>query len=190
MKKTIGFALCGSFCTLQPVLCQLEQLVQDYTVIPIFSENTLQTDSRFGTAEHFVAAVTALCGTPPLHTLPQVEPLGPKKLLDLMVVAPCTGNTLGKLANGIADSSVSFACKAHLRNNRPVVLAISTNDALAASAENIGKLLVRKNYYFVPFGQDDWRNKPCSMVAHMELLPETVAAALEGQQLQPLVRNY
>ena len=113
--------------------------------------------------------------------------MGPKKLLDLLVVAPCTGNTLGKLANGIADSPVSFACKAHLRNGRPVVLAISTNDALAGSAENIGKLLVRKNYYFVPFGQDDWENKPCSMVACMEKLPQTVEAALKGVQLQPLL---
>lgn len=190
MKKTIGFALCGSFCTLQSALTQLERLAQEYTVIPIFSENTIQTDSRFGTAEHFVTEVTRICGNPPLHTLPQVEPLGPKKLLDLLVIAPCTGNTLGKLANGIADSSVSFAAKAHLRNGRPVVLGISTNDALAAAAENIGKLLVRKHYFFVPFGQDDWEKKPCSMVAHMELLPETVAAALEGQQLQPLLRNY
>lgn len=190
MKKTVGFALCGSFCTLQPVLAQMKRLTEAYNVIPIFSEATLQTDTRFGTSEHFVREVTALCGRAPLCGFPQVEPLGPKKLLDLLVVAPCTGNTLGKLAGGIADSSVSFACKAHLRNNRPVVLAISTNDALAASAENIGKLLVRKNYYFVPFGQDDWRAKPCSMVAHMELLPETVAAALNGEQLQPLLRNY
>lgn len=190
MKKTLGFALCGSFCTLKPVLAQLERLVRDYTVIPIFSENTMQTDTRFGPAAQFVSAVTGLCGAEPLHSLPQVEPLGPKKLLDLLVIAPCTGNTLGKLAGGIADSTVTFACKAHLRNSRPVVLAVSTNDALAASAENIGKLLVRKHYYFVPFGQDDWRNKPCSMVAHMELLPETVEEALSGQQLQPLLRNY
>ena len=190
MKQTLGFALCGSFCTLRPVLKQLERLMQDYDVIPIFSENTLHTDSRFGKAAMFLEEVTALCGRAPLSSLPQVEPLGPKKLLDLLVIAPCTGNTLGKLAGGIADSTVTFACKAHLRNGRPVVLAVSTNDALGASAENIGKLLVRKNYYFVPFGQDDWQNKPCSMVAHMELLPETVAAALCGQQLQPVLRNY
>lgn len=190
MKKTIGFALCGSFCTLRSALNWLKPLTQDYDVLPIFSENTIHTDSRFGVAADFATEVTELCGRPPLTTLTQVEPLGPKKLLDLLVVAPCTGNTLGKLANGIADSAVTFACKAHLRNSRPVVLAISTNDALAASAENIGKLLVRKNYYFVPFGQDDWQNKPCSMVAHMEQLPETVAAALRGEQLQPLLRNY
>ena len=187
MKGTIGFAFCGSFCTFRVTLNILKELVKTYRVIPIFSEASIQTDSRFGKAEDFLKEVTELCGTEPLHTLAQVEPLGPKKLLDLLVVAPCTGNTLGKLANGIADSPVSFACKAHLRNGRPVVLAISTNDALAGSAENIGKLLVRKNYYFVPFGQDDWENKPCSMVACMEKLPRTVEAALKGVQLQPLL---
>lgn len=190
MKLTLGFALSGSFCTFRSVLEQMERLTQQYEVIPILSDASVQTDSRFGTAADFYGKITGLCGKEPLHTLAQVEPLGPKKLLDLLIVAPCTGNTLGKLAGGIADSPVSFACKAHLRNSRPVVIAISTNDALAASAENIGKLLVRKNYYFVPFGQDDWAQKPCSMVAHMSLLPETVEAALQGIQLQPLLRNY
>ena len=123
----------------------------------------------------------------PLHTLAQVEPLGPKRLLDLLIVAPCTGNTLGKLANGIADSPVSFACKAHLRNGRPVLLAVSTNDGLSASAESIGKLLNRKHYYFVPFGQDSPEKKPYSLVADFTRLPETVAAALENRQIQPIL---
>ena len=187
MKKTIGFALCGSFCTLQPVLAQLKRLAEDYSVIPIFSETTLQTDTRFGTAEHFVSEVTELCGRAPLCGFPQVEPLGPKKLLDLLVIAPCTGNTLAKLAHGIADTSVTMAAKSHLRNGRPVLIGISSNDALAGGAENLGRLLNRKHYYFIPFGQDDPFGKPCSMVAKFEKLPQALRAATEGYQLQPML---
>ena len=128
-----------------------------------------------------------LCGKKALHRLEDVEPLGPKKLLDLLIVAPCTGNTLGKLANGIADSPVTFACKAHLRNARPILLAVSTNDGLSGSAENLGKLLNRKHYYFVPFGQDSPMKKPYSLVADFTRLPEAVNAALEGRQLQPIL---
>ncbi len=185
-KASIGFALCGSFCTFRTVIDTLK-LLSDYQITPILSESSYVTDSRFGSSADFRRQIEEICGTSPLHSLTQVEPLGPRKLLDALVVAPCTGNTLGKLANGIADSPVSFACKAHLRNGRPVILAISTNDGLAASAENIGALLNRKHYYFVPFGQDDPENKPCSLVADFSRLPATLELALQGKQLQPLL---
>lgn len=164
MRPTVGFALCGSFCTFRKAIDALRALTAQYTVVPIFSDAAWETDTRFGASADFRAEVTALCGTEPLHTLAQVEPLGPKRLLDLLIVAPCTGNTLGKLANGIADSPVSFACKAHLRNGRPVLLAVSTNDGLSGSAANLGALLARRHFYFVPFGQDSPTRKarqPC-----------------------------
>ena len=160
MRATVGFALCGSFCTFRKAIDALRALTAQYTVVPIFSDAAWETDTRFGASADFRAEVTALCGTEPLHTLAQVEPLGPKHLLDLLIVAPCTGNTLGKLANGIADSPVSFACKAHLRNGRPVLLAVSTNDGLSGSAANLGALLARRHFYFVPFGQDSPTGKP------------------------------
>ena len=170
MRPTVGFALCGSFCTFRKAIDALRALTAQYTVVPIFSDAAWETDTRFGASADFRAEVTALCGTEPLHTLAQVEPLGPKRLLDLLIVAPCTGNTLGKLANGIADSPVSFACKAHLR-----------------SAANLGALLARRHFYFVPFGQDSPTGKPASLVAHFSLLPEAAEAALRGEQLQPLL---
>ncbi|MBR6825335.1 MAG: dipicolinate synthase subunit B, partial [Oscillospiraceae bacterium] len=138
----------------------------------------------------FVSTLEEICGKPVLHSLREVEPLGPKKLLDALVILPCTGNTLGKLANGIADSPVTLACKAHLRNGRPVILGISTNDGLAGSGENLGRLLARRHFYFIPFGQDDPKEKPYSLVAHMGLLPQTLEAALRGEQLQPLLQSY
>lgn len=186
--ETLGFALCGSFCTFEPVLAALARLARDYeTVQPILSENAAQIDSRFGAAEEFRRRIEAICRRPVWDSLGQVEPIGPKKLLDLLIVAPCTGNSLAKLAAGIADTPVTLACKAHLRNGRPVVLALSTNDGLAANARSIGTLLDRKHFYFVPFGQDDPQKKPASLVADMAQLPETVAAALSGRQLQPLL---
>lgn len=184
---TIGFALCGSFCTFSQVFPVMEQLAREYRVIPIFSPASCTVDTRFGAAESHVARAMAICGTAPLHTIPEVEPIGPKKLLDALVIAPCTGNTLAKLSHGVADTSVTMAAKSHLRNGRPVVLAISTNDALAGAAENIGRLLVRKNYYFVPFGQDDAMNKPTSLVADFEKIPATLHEALQGKQIQPLL---
>ena len=187
MNHHIGFAITGSFCTFRKALNALSELAGTYTVTPIMSQAAWETDSRFGQASQFRQEVEDLCKNKILHTLPEVEPLGPKKLLDLLVVAPCTGNTLGKLAGGIADSAPSFAVKAHLRNGRPVVLAVSTNDGLSGSAENFGKLLNRRHYYFVPFGQDNSAGKPCSLVADFSRLPDTVAAALEGQQLQPIL---
>lgn len=183
----IGFALCGSLCTYNQVFPVMEALAKSHTLIPILSPVSGSTDSRFGTAEANIRRITEICGRSPLFTIADVEPIGPKKMLDVLVIAPCTGNTLAKLAHSIADTAVTMAAKSHLRNGRPVVVAISTNDALAGAAENIGRLLVRKNYYFVPFGQDDAVNKPTSMVADMRKLPETVAAAIEGRQVQPLL---
>ncbi len=188
MKPKIGFALSGSFCTFRKVIDTMKILAETYDLVPIASEAAYSIDTRFGTAEDFASEIEAICGKPILHTLDAVEPLGPKKLLDLLIVAPCTGNTIGKLANGIADSPATFAVKAHLRNAKPVVLAISTNDGLSGSAENIGKLLNRRHYYFVPFSQDAPQGKPYSLVAHFDLLPETVAFAMMKQQLQPILR--
>lgn len=184
---TIGFAMCGSFCTFSQVFPVLEELVEKYDVIPIFSQSVYTLDSRFGTAAEHICRATMLCGAQPLHTVPQVEPIGPKKLLDALVIAPCTGNTLAKLSHSIADGPVTMAVKSHLRNSRPVVVAVSTNDALAGAAENIGRLLTRRHYYFVPFGQDDPVKKPTSMVADFSKIPATLAAALEGRQLQPIL---
>ena len=179
--------MCGSFCTFSQVFPAMEALAQKYTLIPIFSPVAYSTDSRFGTAQSHIRRAADVCGRDPLNTIAQVEPIGPKKLLDALVIAPCTGNTLAKLAHSIADTSVTMAAKSHLRNGRPVIIAVSTNDALAGAAENIGKLLARKIYYFVPFGQDDAANKPTSMVADFTKLPETLEAALDGRQLQPLL---
>lgn len=184
---TVGFAVCGSFCTFERVFPVMEALAKEHTVVPIFSPAAHTVNSRFGTAASHIQRATQICGTSPLHTIQEVEPIGPKKLLDALVIAPCTGNTLAKLAHGIADTAVTMAAKSHLRNARPVIVAISTNDALAGAAENIGRLLVRKHYYFVPFGQDDAFQKPTSLVADFDRIPQTLALALEGKQLQPLL---
>lgn len=183
----IGFALCGSFCTYEKVFPVMQELAKRHNVIPIFSAAAYGTDTRFGTAQEHIRRAAAICGKEPLHTIAQVEPIGPKKMLDVLVIAPCTGNTLAKLAHSIADTPVTMAVKSHLRNGRPVVIGISTNDALAGAAENIGKLLGRRNYYFIPFGQDDPMNKPTSMVADFRRLEETVMAAAQGQQMQPML---
>lgn len=186
----LGFAMCGSFCTYDTVLGELEALRAQFSdITPIFSERSAATDSRFGEATAFVQRAEALCGRRAITTIAGAEPIGPKKLLDVLLVMPCTGNTLAKLASGVTDSAVTMAVKAHLRNERPVVLAVSTNDGLSGSAENIGRLLNRRNYYFVPFRQDDPVRKPRSLVARMELAAETVHAALRGEQLQPIIRQ-
>ena len=188
--RTVAFALCGSFCSFSAVLPQVRRLrALGWRVLPILSCSAAALDTRFGTAEHWRDQVEALCGRPIWHTVAQVEPIGPRKLLDILLVAPCTGNTLGKLAGGITDTPVTMAVKAHLRNDRPVVLAVSTNDGLSASAANIGALLCRKNYYFVPFGQDDPLKKPTSLAAELSLTGAALAAALEGRQLQPMLRG-
>ena len=183
----IGFAFCGSFCTYSKVFPIMEALAKEHEVYPIFSPASAGTDTRFGAASDHLAKAKAICGRAAMTTLPQVEPIGPKKLLDALIIAPCTGNTLAKLAHSIADTSVTMAAKSHLRNGRPVIVAVSTNDALAGAAENIGKLLARKHYYFVPFGQDDAHKKPTSMVADFTKIPEALDAALTGRQLQPIL---
>ncbi|MCI8813039.1 MAG: dipicolinate synthase subunit B [Oscillibacter sp.] len=186
--ERVGFAVSGSFCTHEQVLKALEQLAAVYeTVIPIASEASAFTDTRFGTSEELLERLEDLTGQEVLCDIPSVEPIGPKKLLDVLVIAPATGNTIAKLASGIADTAVTMAVKSHLRNGRPVVVAVSSNDGLAAGARNIGELLVRKNYYFVPFGQDNAAAKPCSLVADFGKIPETVDAALRGEQLQPVL---
>lgn len=184
---TIGFALCGSYCTYDKVFPIMELLSRDYKLIPIFSNNSSCTDSRFGTAGEFLSTAAEICSEKPICTIADAEPIGPKKLLDALIIAPCTGNTLAKLAHSIADTPVTMAAKSHLRNGRPVVVAVSTNDALAGAAENIGKLLSRKHFYFVPFGQDDPTGKPTSIVADFGQIPLTLEKALEGRQLQPLL---
>lgn len=187
-EKTIGFAVCGSFCTHAKAMQALEQVRARWrNIVPIVSECTAATDTRFGTAHDLMREMERICDRRVISTIQAAEPIGPKQLLDLLIVAPCTGNTLGKLAAGVTDSSVTMAAKAHLRNDRPVLIALSTNDGLSASAVSIGKLLCRKNFYFVPFGQDDPVNKPTSLVADFNLVAEAAQAALEGQQLQPIL---
>ena len=188
--ERVGFAVCGSFCTHEKVLEALARLTEEYeTVIPIVSEISAFTDTRFGTSEDLLEQLEDLTGNEVLYSIPAVEPIGPKGLLDVLVVAPATGNTIAKLAAGITDTVVTMAVKAHLRNSRPVVIAVSSNDGLAAGAKNIGELLVRKNYYFVPFGQDNAEKKPASLVSDFSKLSETVGAALQGRQLQPILRR-
>lgn len=184
----IGFALCGSFCTYSAVFPVMEELAKQHALIPILSTAASETDTRFGSAEAHILRLSEICGRAPLRSLTDVEPIGPKRLLDILVIAPCTGNTLAKLAHGIADTPVTMAAKSHLRNGKPILIGISTNDALAGAAENIGRLLNRRHYYFVPFGQDDPYGKPTSIVAHWEKLPQALDAAAQGYQLQPLLR--
>ena len=183
----IGFAMCGSFCTFHDVFPVIEDLAKQHRLIPILSFNAASIDSRFGTAQSHIQRLSEICGALPLRTIAEAEPIGPKKLLDALIIAPCTGNTLGKLAHGIADTPVTMAAKSHLRNGLPILIAVSTNDALSGAAENIGKLLNRKHCYFVPFGQDDPKNKPTSMVADFKKIPQALSAALEGFQLQPIL---
>lgn len=186
-KKRLGFALCGSFCTFEKVLSEMEKLSEIYDIIPIISEGAAKTDTRFGKAEDFIRRITKICNREPITTISAAEPIGPKALLDVLLIEPCTGNTLGKLANGITDTAVTMAAKAHLRNGRPLVIAVSTNDALGASLRNTGVLMNSKNIYFVPMGQDSPIGKPASMVAHFEKSRDAIEAALLGKQVQPLL---
>ena len=184
----VGFAFCGSFCTFSPALKALERVHARYgDVTPIVSESSASTDTRFGAARGFMTEMERICGKPVIDSIAKVEPIGPKGLLDVLVICPCTGNTLAKLANGITDTAVTMAAKAHLRNGRPVVLCPATNDGLAASARNIGALLDKKNVYFVPFRQDDPAKKPTSLVADFSKVEDTIDAALAGRQLQPVL---
>ncbi len=187
MKPTIGLALTGSFCTIGEVLKTAEILQKDYEIIPILSENTAALSTRFFEKGEIIRRLCSLTGREPICTLPAAEPIGPKKLLDLLLIAPCTGNTLAKLAHGVTDTPVTLAAKAHLRNARPLLLAPATNDALAASAKNIGLLLNTKNVFFVPFSQDDPQEKERSLISDFSRIPDAVAAALSHRQLQPIL---
>ena len=187
-QKTIGFAMCGSFCTHAAALQALEAVRARHPyIIPIVSETVAATDTRFGEAHDLMREMERICDHRVISTIKEAEPIGPKGLLDLLIIAPCTGNTLGKLAAGISDSSVTLAAKAHLRNGRPILLAPSTNDGLAGSAPNLGTLLARKHIYMVPFRQDDPFGKPTSLVADFSLVADAADAALERRQLQPLL---
>jgi len=187
-NATAGFAICGSFCTFSQVIPQIYVLLENgFNVVPIMSEAAFSIDTRFGKASDFINEIETLCNQKIISTINEAEPIGPKALLDILVIAPCTGNTLGKLANGITDTSVTMAAKAHLRNNRPLVIGVSTNDALGASARNIGHLFNCKNIYFIPMKQDNCEKKPNSVVADFGQTLETVQQALLGKQIQPLL---
>ena len=183
----IGYALTGSFCTVGRALETLRRLTGEYEILPIISETVRCTDTRFGKAEDTVKTVTEICGREPIYTVREAEPLGPRIKLDALVIAPCTGNTLAKMANGITDTVVTMAAKAHLRNGRPLLIALSTNDGLSQSLYNVATMLNKKNVFFVPFGQDDPVGKPCSLVADLSLLPDALRSALDGKQLQPIL---
>ncbi|MFB5266625.1 dipicolinate synthase subunit B [Paenibacillus enshidis] len=186
--KTVGYAITGSHCTFEEVMPVVQRFVDEGArVVPIISGSVLTTDTRFGSSQNWQKQLKDITGNDIISTIVEAEPLGPSRMLDVLVIAPCTGNTTSKLANAMTDSPVLMAAKAQLRNGRPLVLAISTNDGLGLNAANIAKLLVAKSVYFVPFGQDNPEQKPNSLVAQMELIPEACYAALEGRQLQPMI---
>ena len=184
--KTLGFAMCGSFCTFEKAVAQMEKLSHTYEILPLMSQNAYTTDTRFGKAEDWVKRVETISGREVVHTIVQAEPIGPKGLVDVLAVAPCTGNTLSKIASGITDTPVTMAVKSALRIGIPVVLCCATNDAMAASGPNLLRLLNTKNVYLVPLRQDDPVKRPVSLVADFTLLPQAVALAMEGKQLQPV----
>jgi dipicolinate synthase subunit B len=184
----LGVCICGSFCTHSVVLDKLQQLKElGIRLYPVISESVQKTDTRFGKSVDFCQRVYEICERVPITTIAEAEPIGPKKELDAMLVAPCTGNTLAKLNNGTTDGAVTMACKAHLRNDRPLIIALATNDALGVNLQNIGGLIIRKNIFFVPFGQDDFIKKPMSMIAHFNDIVPTVESACMGKQLQPVI---
>lgn len=184
----IGYGITGSFCTFAKTRKEVMRLKEmGATITPIFSYQTQRCDTRFGSATEFVNGICEITEREGIRTIQEAEPIGPSACLDVMVIAPCTGNTAAKLCNGIIDTPVLMAAKAHMRNGKPLVIAISTNDALGINFRNIGDLMNMKNVYFVPFGQDNFKSKPNSMVAHLELLPETIEMALKGKQLQPVI---
>ena len=184
---TVGFALTGSYCTFDKILPEIQKVADmGFNIIPIMSENVYSTDTRFGKASYFRERLTEICGNDIIKTIKEAEPIGPGKLLDALIIAPCTGNSLAKLSTGIADTSVTMAAKAILRNEKPVIVAVSTNDGLGNACKNIGTLLNLKNYYFVPFNQDSPMAKPRSVVADMTLICTTLSDALEGKQIQPV----
>ncbi len=185
----IGVAFTGSFCTYENVFAELNKLAEQGAIVQtIFSDASQTLDSRFGNASDFIRKAEEITGIKPMLTIPQAEPIGPKSLLDILVIFPCTGNTIAKLANGITDTPVLMAARAHLRNNKPLLISISTNDALGMNMKNIGMLLNSKNIYFIPFGQDNPAKKPNSMIAHTNLLIPSLEAALSGRQYQPIIQ--
>lgn len=184
--KTIGFALCGSFCTFDKAMAQMRELADTYKILPIMSNNAYTTDTRFGKAQDWIRQAEEISSREVVHTIVQAEPIGPKGMVDLLAVAPCTGNTLSKIASGITDTPVTMAVKSALRIGIPVVLCCATNDAMAASGPNLLRLLNTKNVYLVPLRQDDPVKKPVSLVADFTLLPKAIELALEGKQLQPV----
>ena len=186
-KLRVGLAMCGSFCTFEKVLGIAENLKDCYDLTAILSETAAGTDTRFGKAIDYITRLEALTGKPVIRTIPDAEPIGPQKLFDVLVIAPCTGNTLAKLAHGITDTAVTMAAKAHLRNGRPLCIAFTTNDGLSVTLQNVGALLTRKNVYFVPFHQDDPLGKPNSLAADFTKLEQTFQAALGHKQLQPIL---
>ena len=186
--KKVGVALTGSYCTFDTVFPQIERLVQENNeVTTIFSDRSQVTDTRFGKASDFLDRAKSITGKDQITTIVDAEKIGPKNLFDIVIIAPCTGNTLAKLANAITDSPVLMAAKSQLRNNKPVVIAMATNDALSNNLKNIGLLLNSKNIYFVPFGQDNYKSKPYSMVAQFDYMLPTLEEALLGRQLQPII---
>ncbi len=186
-KKRLGFCMTGSYCTFSNVIEVMKQLAEEYDILPILSEHAYETDTRFGEATVFAEIIEEICGHSIIHTIPGAEPIGPQNMTDIMLIAPCTGNTLAKLSYGITDGTVTMAAKSHLRGAKPLVLALATNDALGASAQNMGRLLNTKNIYFVPFAQDDAEKKPRSLVADFSWTQNALKAALCGQQIQPLL---
>ncbi len=189
--KKVGVAMTGSFCTFEKMFLELQKLKDaGVEIYPIFSNSTQSITCRFGTPEFYIEKTKEITGKEPIFCIEGAEPIGPKGYLDILTILPCTGNTAAKLANGITDTPVLMAAKAHLRNNKPLVISISTNDGLGMNMKNIGLLLNAKNIYFVPFGQDDWEKKPNSLVAHTNLLIPTLEAALDGKQYQPLLQSY
>lgn len=187
-EYTVGIAITGSFCTFDKVLKEIEALKdQGVNLVPIFSDHAAELDNRFWKAEEYREKIQSITGNQGIFTIQEAEPIGPKAYLDVLVIAPCTGNTLAKLCNGITDTAVLMAAKAHLRNGKPLVISVSTNDALGINFKNIGSLMAMKNIYFVPFGQDDCVKKPNSMVAKVDMIGDTILAALEGRQIQPVI---
>ncbi len=182
----LGFAITGSFCTIRQNLDLMRTLSADYDILPIFSYHAASLDTRFGKAADFVKEAEEIAGKKAICTIPEAEPIGPKHLTDLMLVSPCTGNTLAKLALSITDTPVTMAVKSHLRGKNPVVIAVSTNDAIAGSAKNIGMLTNLKHYFFVPLRQDDYEKKPASLVADFSRVNETLSAASRHMQVEPL----
>ena len=189
-QRTVGFAITGSFCTYEKIKGVIRRLVEeDNRVIPIFSNQAQTINSRFGNARDFIIEIQEITGEHGIFTIQEAEPIGPKNFLDILIIAPCTGNTMAKLCAGITDSPVLMAAKAHMRNEKPIVISVSTNDALGANLKNIGELMNTKNIYFVPFGQDDYVRKPKSMVALISQISDTMEKALQGKQLQPVIQS-